>query len=81
MKVQILNDDNGSGLSSNYLILSDYNQQNKIFNKSFGIIDEDDFLECFPENKQENIIKELENGKIIFDISKDKLIDKCKILF
>jgi len=81
MKIEILSNDDGSGLNSDFTVLSDYNPQNKIFNKLFGIIDIDDFVECFPENKQEKIINEIENGKIIFDVSKNNLIDKCSKLF
>ena len=80
MKVQVNSLDNGSGMNSNYEIWADYNPQNKVFNKAFCIIDESAFLECFDENKADKIFEQLQNGKIVFDVSKDKLIENCKRL-
>ena len=80
MKVQVNSLDNGSGMNSNYEIWADYNPQNKVFNKAFCIIDESAFLGCFDENKTDKIFEQLQNGKIVFDVSKDKLIENCKRL-
>jgi hypothetical protein len=80
MKVQINSMDNGSGLNSNLEVWADYNPQNKVFNKPFCIIDEDDFLACFEPNKQDKVIDQMHAGIIIFDVPKDKLTDNCKRL-
>ena len=81
MKVEISNMDNGSGMNTKLFIKSDYNPQNKIFNKNFGIIEEDDFIECFPIKNQNRVIENMSEGKFIFDINKSILQDKCKQLF
>ena len=82
MKVQISSNDNGSGMSSLLTISADYNPQNKVFNNSmFCIIDEDDFIGCFAEDKQDKVIEQMQEGKIIFDVNKNSLIDNCKKLF
>ena len=78
MKVQINSMDNGSGLNSNLEVWADCNPQNKVFNKAFCIIDESDFLECFDEAKADKVFEQMQAGKIIFDVPKDKLTDKCK---
>ena len=63
MKVEISNMDNGSGMNTKLFIKSDYNPQNKIFNKNFGIIEEDDFIECFPIKNQNRVIENMSEGK------------------
>jgi hypothetical protein len=80
MKVQINSMDNGSGLNSNLEVWADYNPQNKVFNKPFCVIDEDDFLACFDDAKANKVFEQMQGGKIIFDVPKDKLIDNCKRL-
>jgi hypothetical protein len=80
MKVEINSLDNGSGMNSNLEVWADYNPQNKVFNKPFCIIDENDFIECFDVSKQDNIIKQMESGKIVFEVNKNNLIDKSKRL-
>jgi len=80
MKVQINSLDNGSGTNSNLEVCADYNPQNKVFNKPFCIIDEDDFIECFPEYKKDSIFKQMQEGKTVFEVSKDNLINNCKRL-
>jgi hypothetical protein len=80
MKVEINSLDNGSGMNSNLEVWADYNPQNKVFNKPFCIIDENDFIECFDVSKQDNIMKQMESGKIFFEVNKNNLIDKSKRL-
>lgn len=78
MKVQINSMDNGSGLNSNLEVWGGYNPQNKVFYNPICIIDEDDFIECFPEDKQDSIIKKMQKGVYIFDVNKDILTEKAK---
>jgi hypothetical protein len=80
MKVEINSLDNGSGMNSNLEVWADYNPQNKVFNKAFCIIDEEDFLECFAEDKQDKIFKQMQEGKTTFEVNKEILTDKCKRL-
>lgn len=80
MKVQINSMDDGSCTNSNFEVWGNYNPQNKVFYDPICVIDEDDFIECFPEDKQDNIVKKLQKGVFIFDVSKEKLIEKSKRL-
>lgn len=81
MKVEISSMDNGSGMNTKLFIKSDYNSQNKTFNKNFGVIEEDDFIECFPIERQDRVIRQMLLGKFTFDVDKSILQDKCKQLF
>ncbi len=81
MKVQINSNDNGSGMITTLIVLSNYNPQNKQFYKIYGTIEEDDFIGCFPENKQDKVIEQMQSGKIIFEVKESILNDKCKKLF
>lgn len=81
MKVEINSMDNGSGMNDTLEVWGDYNPQNKVFNKVLCRIEADNFIECFPEHKQNKIVEQMENGKCIFDVSKESLFNNCKQWF
>lgn len=78
MKVEILSNDNGSGMCELLTVMGDYNPQNKVFNKMLCTIYVDAFLNCFSNDKWEKISDQMSNGKTIFDVSKAELMDRCK---
>lgn len=78
MKIQILNNDNGSGLNTMLDVYSDYNPQNKTFNRLLCKIEQDNFLKCFDDGKQDEIFNQMTNGKTIFNVKKYDLFTFCK---
>lgn len=81
MKVQILSNDNGSCTNTLLTVNGDYNPQNKVFYRSICTIEEDDFIDCFDEDKRDKVFEQMQKGKIIFDVNKNTLLDKAKKIF
>ncbi len=73
MLVEVISNDNGSGMISTLSVYKCYNTQQKLFEtKRYCIIEEDDFLELLSENEE----KKYESGKYQFNIPLNKLEEK-----
>jgi len=79
MRIELISLDNGSCENDNFMIYADYNPKNKTFNKRFGKISLENFLECF--DNFEKVWNQLENGKYEFEVPKKILKEKCHKLF
>ena len=74
MLVEIINNDNGSGMITTLSVYKCYNTQQKLFEtKRYCTIEEDDFLELLNEREQ----KKLLTGKIHFNVPLNKLEEKA----
>lgn len=74
MLVEVISNDNGSGMISTLSVYKCYNSQQKLFEtKRYCTIEEDDFFELLSESEQ----KKFESGKYQFNVPLNKLEEKA----